>query len=113
MSELTTAFARETERLEAARARIAEAEASKLEAEREEADAAVGFEQCGLHVLRHSNVALRLATDPPQDLMYIAEQLGHSSASFTLRVYGHLIRRPGRAAGLDAAFRALGSYEGR
>jgi integrase len=62
---------------------------------------------CGLHVLRHSNVALRLAADPPQDLMYIAEQLGHSSAGFTLRVYGHLIRRPGRAAGLDAAYRDL------
>jgi integrase len=62
---------------------------------------------CGLHVLRHSNVALRLATEPPQDLMYVAEQLGHSSAGFTLRVYGHLIRRPGRAAGLDAAYHRL------
>jgi site-specific recombinase XerD len=50
----------------------------------------------GLHLLRHSNVALRIADG--QELVYIADQLGHADPAFTLRVYGHLIRRPGASA---------------
>jgi integrase len=50
----------------------------------------------GLHLLRHSNVALRIADG--QELVYIADQLGHSDPAFTLRVYGHVIRRPGASA---------------
>jgi integrase len=66
---------------------------------------AAGQQQSGLHILRHSNAALRIAAG--QDLMYVAEQLGHASAAFTLRVYGHLIRRPDQSASLDRAYEAL------
>lgn len=67
-----------------------------------------GIEQAGLHALRHSNVALRVAAG--QDMVYIADQLGHSTAHFTLKVYGHLLRRPvSQADRLDETFRQLGS----
>lgn len=49
----------------------------------------VGVGRCGLHVLRHSNVALRFAAG--QTPTYVARQLGHSSAAFTLRRYGRWI----------------------
>jgi len=63
--------------------------------------ARVGIERCGLHALRHSNVALRIAAG--QDLLVIADQLGHATASFTLRTYGHLLARPeSQADRLDA-----------
>lgn len=57
----------------------------------------------GLHAIRHSNAALRIAAG--QDLVYMADQLGHANGAFTLRVYGHLIRRPALDAGVleDAA----------
>lgn len=48
-----------------------------------------GEEKHGLHTLRHSNVALRLIAAQP--ITYIARQLGHSSASFTLRRYGRWV----------------------
>lgn len=48
-----------------------------------------GLPQLGLHVLRHSNVALRFAAG--QTPAYVARQLGHSSAAFTLRRYGRWI----------------------
>lgn len=61
-----------------------------------------GIERCGLHALRHSNASLRIAAG--QDLVYIADQLGHSNAGFTLKVYGHLLERPeSQAARLDEA----------
>jgi hypothetical protein len=50
----------------------------------------------GLHLLRHSNLALRIADG--HELVYIADQLGHADPAFTLRAYGHLIRRPGASA---------------
>lgn len=70
--------------------------------------ARAGVEQAGLHALRHSNVALRLAAGQP--LVYIADQLGHSTAQFTLKAYGHLLRTPeSHADRLDDALRHLGA----
>lgn len=67
-----------------------------------------GIERCGLHALRHSNASLRIAAG--QDLVYVADQLGHSNAGFTLKVYGHLLDRPeSQAARLDEAARQLAS----
>lgn len=43
----------------------------------------------GLHSLRHSNVALRLAAG--QTITYVARQLGHQTAAYTLRRYGRWI----------------------
>lgn len=63
--------------------------------------ALTGVDQCGLHVLRHSNVALRFAAG--QTPAYVARQLGHSSAAFTLRRYGRWIPSlRDDPAGLDA-----------
>lgn len=73
----------------------------------QDAIARAGLPPAGLHALRHSNVALRIAAG--QDMVYIADQLGHSTAAFTLRAYGHLLRRPeSQAAKLDEAVRQLG-----
>jgi integrase len=58
----------------------------------------------GLHILRHSNVALRIAAK--QDVLYIANQLGHSDPGFTLKVYGHLIPMPNAANALDGYIRS-------
>lgn len=70
--------------------------------------ARAGVVQAGLHALRHSNVALRLAAGQP--LVYVADQLGHSTAHFTLKVYGHLLKTPeSHADRLDEALRQLGS----
>lgn len=57
---------------------------------------AVGLDTCGLHALRHTNASVRIALG--QDLVYIADQLGHSSPEVTLRSYGHLIERERRDA---------------
>lgn len=59
---------------------------------------AAGMERCGPHALRHSNASLRIAAG--QDIVYVADQLGHANPNITLRVYAHLIRRPGHAADL-------------
>jgi integrase len=48
-----------------------------------------GVDRCGLHTLRHSNVAMRLIAGQP--ITYVARQLGHSSAAFTLRRYGRWV----------------------
>ena len=42
-----------------------------------------------------------LLIEAREDLPYIQHQLGHHSAAFTLRVYGHLMPRQGRR-GVDA-----------
>jgi integrase len=47
---------------------------------------------CGLHSLRHSNAAWRVASG--HDLQWVANQLGHSSPVVTLGAYGHLIVHP-------------------
>jgi integrase len=57
---------------------------------------AAGLARCGLHVLRHTNASMRIALG--QDLVYIADQLGHSDPAITLREYGHLIERERRDA---------------
>lgn len=67
--------------------------------------AEAGLERCGLHALRHSNVALRIAAG--QDVSYIAAQLGHANAGFTLKVYGHLIPRLVDPRALDEAVERL------
>lgn len=67
-----------------------------------------GIERCGLHALRHSNASLRIAAG--QDLVYVADQLGHSNAGFTLKAYGHLLKRPdSQADRLDATASQLAS----
>ena len=67
-----------------------------------------GIERCGLHALRHSNASLRIRAG--QDLVYVADQLGHSNAGFTLKVYGHLLERPeSQADRLDATAAQLAS----
>lgn len=63
--------------------------------------ALAGLEKRGLHTLRHSNIAIRVAI--PQSLEYVARQVGHSTAAYTLRKYGGWI--PGDRddpAGIDA-----------
>jgi len=57
--------------------------------------------QAGLQAWRHSNVALRIEAGQP--ITYIADQLGHATASFTLRQYGHLLRVQRDASELDRA----------
>lgn len=54
---------------------------------------AAGLPRCGLHSLRHSNVAVRI-TLLRQDLLYVARQIGHADPAITLREYGHLIPPP-------------------
>jgi integrase len=71
--------------------------------------AAAGLAPVGLHALRHSNVALRIAAG--QDVQYLADQLGHASASFTLKVYGHLLRRRRDGQDLDAAAARLTQHD--
>lgn len=66
-----------------------------------DAQARAGIAVCGLHCLRHSNVALRITAGQP--ITYIADQLGHSTGAFTLRTYGHLLREERDASELDRA----------
>lgn len=53
------------------------------------------------HCLRHTFASLLIEAGEP--LPYIQQQLGHHSAAFTLREYGHLMPRGDRRAvdGLD------------
>lgn len=46
------------------------------------------------HTLRHTFASMLIEAGEP--LPYIQEQLGHHSAAFTLKVYGHLLPRRGR-----------------
>lgn len=66
-----------------------------------DAQARLGIPPAGLHVWRHSNVALRIEAGQP--ITYIADQLGHSTAAFTLKQYGHLLRVKRDASELDRA----------
>jgi len=47
-----------------------------------------GLRQVSFHSLRHSNASIRIKIG--QNLKYLSKQMGHSSAAFTLDVYGHL-----------------------
>ena len=49
-----------------------------------------------LHTLRHSFASILIEQGEP--LTYIQQQLGHHSAAFTLKVYGHLLPRGDRRA---------------
>jgi integrase len=51
-----------------------------------------GLKHVSFHSLRHTNASIRIKAGQP--LQYIAKQLGHHSASFTLSVYGHLFINP-------------------
>lgn len=57
----------------------------------------------GIHDLRHLYASVLL--EKGAELLYVAAQLGHTSASFTLKQYGHVLRgsSPSEAT-LDAAF---------
>ena len=48
------------------------------------------------HTLRHTYASLLI--DMGQPLTYVQHQLGHHSAAFTLKVYGHLLPRGDRRA---------------
>lgn len=73
-----------------------------------EALADAGLERCGLHTLRHSNVAARLVAG--QTLPWVARQLGHASAAFTLEVYGRWIpSQRDEVAALEATVAHLAS----
>jgi len=58
------------------------------------------------HVLRHTFASLLLAAGEPPT--YVAQQLGHHSAAFTLKVYGHAMPQGDRRAvdALDTATNA-------
>ncbi|MDN3309598.1 site-specific integrase [Microbacterium oryzae] len=66
---------------------------------------AAGFEPTnrdGPHVLRHTYASLLL--DAGESIIAVAERLGHSDPSFTLKVYGHLMpaTEPRTRAAVDA-----------
>jgi len=58
-----------------------------------------------IHCLRHTFASLLLAAG--EDPIYVQKQLGHHSAGFTLKVYGHLIPR-GERRGVDKLDDAIG-----
>jgi len=53
---------------------------------------AAGLRRINLHALRHSFASMLLASGA--SLMYVSEQMGHSSIQVTVDTYGHLV--PGR-----------------
>jgi integrase len=66
---------------------------------------AIGMPEAGLHSLRHTHASMLIAAG--MDILTISRRLGHSTATVTLSVYGHLIGgTDDRAAQtMDAAFR--------
>ena len=54
------------------------------------------------HDLRHTNVALRIASG--ENFKYIQTQVGHASISTTMNLYGHLLPEASEGSGqrLDA-----------
>jgi len=65
--------------------------------------AALELPRCGFHRLRHTWASLSLAAGA--DVMTVSSTLGHSSAGFTLSVYGHAL--PNRQAEAADRFDAL------
>jgi hypothetical protein len=51
-----------------------------------------GLRHVSFHSLRHTNASMRIAAG--QNIKYIQTQLGHSSITITLDVYGHLFHDP-------------------
>ncbi len=56
------------------------------------------------HDLRHGFASLMLAWEEP--ILYVSQQLGHSSAAFTLSTYAHLIQQ-GRKLDKEETLRKL------
>ncbi len=54
-----------------------------------------GLADVTFHVLRHTFASILI--DQGRDITYVAEQLGHSDPSFTLRRYGHLFNKARQA----------------
>jgi len=53
---------------------------------------------CVLTTLTRQGLATRLYTTQGESLAYVKDQLGHSSISMTVDVYGHLVPGANRAA---------------
>jgi len=65
--------------------------------------AAAGLTRINPHALRHT--AASLAFDRGASILEVQDMLGHSSATTTLNVYGHLVRHDGAQAALAGALR--------
>jgi integrase len=72
---------------------------------------AAGLPRIRFHDLRHGAVTLRLAQG--DSLKIVQELLGHSSAAFTLQVYGHLLPGAQEASARKLAERLLGGEDNR
>jgi|SRR6516162_1972546 integrase len=61
----------------------------------------------GLHSLRHTHASMLIKAG--EDILTISRRLGHSSATITLGVYGHLFSsRDGTAAAVEAVLGGIG-----
>jgi integrase len=67
---------------------------------------AIGMKSVTLHSLRHTHASMLIASG--MDILTISRRLGHSSATITLNIYGHLIHGTDRVAA-DIMDRAFGS----
>ncbi len=71
---------------------------------------ATGLPRIRFHDLRHSCATLRLAAG--ENLKIVQELLGHSSAAFTLQVYGHTVPDLQEQSTRALEARLLGEKEG-
>jgi integrase len=55
----------------------------------------VRLAHCGPHALRHTWASILIARN--ENLLYIRDQLGHSSIKIMMDNYGHLMRQSGKA----------------
>jgi integrase len=65
---------------------------------------AAGLPHVTLHTLRHTHASMLIKAG--EDILTISRRLGHSSASITLNIYGHLLSSKDRAA--DIVEKTLG-----
>jgi integrase len=61
----------------------------------------IGLPHISLHSLRHTHASMLIKAG--EDILTISRRLGHSSASITLNVYGHLMSSRDRAADIVEA----------
>jgi integrase len=66
----------------------------------------IGLPHVVLHSLRHTHASMLLKAG--EDILTISRRLGHSSASITLNVYGHLMSSRDRAADIVEAMLGKG-----
>jgi integrase len=69
---------------------------------------AAGIDKIRFHDLRHTNASMRIREG--QNVVYIANQLGHSTPTVTLNIYSHLfetVNQPA-AAHLEGALLGTG-----